>query len=76
MGGLFNGWIFGVNYYVIWNFKFQFNYLYVDNDKYVNVFGQVVVGYKLNGEIVYKFEEVDELLGKGGNVYGILGFCI
>lgn len=41
-----------------------------------NAFGQAAVGYKSNGEIAYKPEEVDESLGKGGNAYGILGLRI
>ena len=76
MGGSSNGWTFGVNYYATRNLKFQLNYSYVDNDKYANAFGQAAVGYKSNGEIAYKPEEVDELLGKGGNAYGILGLRI
>lgn len=76
MGGSSNGWTFGVNYYATRNLKFQLNYSYVDNDKYANAFGQAAVGYKSNGEIAYKPEEVDESLGKGGNAYGILGLRI
>lgn len=76
MGGSANGWTLGVNYYANRNLKVQLNYSYVDNDKYANAFGQAAVGYKSNGEIAYKPEEVDGALGKGGNAYGILGMRI
>ena len=48
----------------------------VDSQGTAALFGQAAVGYKSNGEIAYKPEEVDELLGKGGNAYGILGLRI
>lgn len=76
MGGSANGWTFGANYYATRNLKFQLNYSFVDNDKYANASGQAAVGYKSNGELAYKPEEVDESLGKGGNAYGILGLRI
>lgn len=71
-GGSANGWTVGVNYYANRNLKIQLNYSYVDNDKYANAFGEAAVGYKSNGEVAYKPEEIDESLGKGGNAYGIL----
>lgn len=72
-GGASNGWTLGATYYATRNLKLQLNYSYVSHDKYANAAGSAAVGVKTDGELT---KDPEEVVGKGGNDYGILGLRI
>lgn len=69
-GGRSNSWTLGATYYATKNLKVQLNYSYVNHDKYANANGSAFVGKTTDGQLAQQPEEV---VGKGGNDYHILG---
>ena len=73
MGGSAEGYTAGLNFYASRNFKMQFNYSYLNHDRYANGKGKLYVGHDVEGNLTKIPSKVSNANGKAGNDYGQLG---
>ncbi len=72
-GGSAEHYTFGVNYYINNNVKLVLNYMFVNNDRYANGRGKLMVGHDATGKPTSNYRTITETGGKAGVDYNMLG---
>jgi phosphate-selective porin OprO/OprP len=72
-GGAAEAYTAGVNFYASKNVRFQFNYSYINHDRYASGKKKLYVGYDLEGNLTKDPTKVADANGHAGEDYGLLG---
>ena len=72
-GGSAEAYTAGVNVYAAKNVRFQFNYSYVNHDRYASGKKKLYVGHDLAGNLTKDPTQVADPKGKAGEDFGMLG---